>query len=260
MAFEDLDWASDANYPAGSESWSAAPTRVAPSAGQQAAGVAPEDVLPAQWFNWLFGNIVESGQALESRGLQEAWDRAEADGVTTPHLDVGTDDLVVGTDGVPGLFKVNGNTNQVEVDGTVAAVSGAFSSTLSVGGNTISMPTGSPTLTAVTGAGATTGDITSGKARFMRVGATVSFGYFFRLDTSGYSTTGYTMNLAIPVASNFGAFYDVQAVARGITGSGDSVGIDVYADASANNIRFAFTLASVPTTMDVHITGTYEVI
>ena len=263
MAFEDLDWASDANYPAGSESWSAAPTRVAPSAGQQAAGVAPEDVLPAQWFNWLFGNIVESGQALEARGLQEAWDRAEADGVTTPHLSVGTDDLVVGTDGVPGLFKVNGNTNQVEVDGTVAAVSGAFSSTLSVGGNTITVPitvpTGTPTLTAVVGAGATTGDIIAGKARFMRVGSTVSFGYFFSLDTSGYSTTWYGMNLAIPVASNFAAPYDVQAVAGGFT-TGGAVSIEAYANAATNTIEFRFTLASVPATMDVHITGTYEVI
>ena len=236
MAFEDLDWASDANYPAGSESWSATPTRVAPSAGQQAAGVAPEDVLPAQWFNWLFGNIVEAGQALESRGLQEAWDRAEADGVTTPHLDVGTDDLVVGTDGVPGLFKVNGNTNQVEVNGTVAAVSGAFSSTVAaVSGafsSTLTAPlsglsvTGggsgtrallftagvasdtpiasgswTPAATVVTGAGVADVDLINTFGRYTRVGNIVSFAFHGTVQTAGWTSGLATMSIPLPIST-----------------------------------------------------------
>lgn len=46
-----LDWSSDANYPAGGETWSATPTKVAPSAGAVAAGFAPAAKPPAQWIN-----------------------------------------------------------------------------------------------------------------------------------------------------------------------------------------------------------------
>ena len=239
MAFEDLDWASDANYPAGSESWSATPTRVAPSAGQQAAGVAPEDVLPAQWFNWLFGNIVEAGTTLEALvgdgTMQAAWENSEA-ATASPHINVGTDDLVVGTDGVPGLFKVNGNTNQVEVDGTVAAVSGAFSSTVAaVSGafsSTLTAPlsglsvTGggsgtrallftagvasdtpiasgswTPAATVVTGAGVADVDLINTFGRYTRVGNIVSFAFHGTVQTAGWTSGLATMSIPLPIST-----------------------------------------------------------
>lgn len=48
-------WSTDANYPAGSDPWSATPTRVEPDAGDKASGFDPGDKPPAQWFNWLLG-------------------------------------------------------------------------------------------------------------------------------------------------------------------------------------------------------------
>lgn len=48
-------WSTDANYPAGSDPWSATPTRVEPDAGDKAAGFDPGEKPPAQWFNWLLG-------------------------------------------------------------------------------------------------------------------------------------------------------------------------------------------------------------
>ena len=261
MAFEDLDWASDANYPAGSESWSATPTRVAPSAGQQAAGVAPEDVLPAQWFNWLFGNIVEAGQALESRGLQEAWDRAEADGVTTPHLSVGTDDLVVGTDGVPGLFKVNGNTNQVEVDGTLTAVSGAFSSTLSVGGGPVQYGTWSLTPAFdVAGTSASSADIGDNSATYLRIGNVVSWALSMELDSTGYTASSYVFRFTPPVSSDFTSVHDVQGTCLVTDGTEHSQLAGASANIANNVIDITFTLTGSPaTTLIVRANGHYVV-
>ena len=126
MAFEDLDWASDANYPAGSESWSATPTRVEPSAGQQAAGVAPEDVLPAQWFNWLFGEVVDAGQALETLvgagTLQAAWANSETAG-DDPHIDVTGSQFRVGLTGGDGILDVSGATRGVTLNAATEVVS-----------------------------------------------------------------------------------------------------------------------------------------
>lgn len=54
---DPLNWASDTNYPAGSDPWSATATKVAPSAGQIAAGFAPTDKPPAQWFNYILQRL-----------------------------------------------------------------------------------------------------------------------------------------------------------------------------------------------------------
>ncbi len=51
------DWASDTNYPAGGDAWSATPIKVTPSAGVQAAGHTPNTKPPAQYENW-FKNLV----------------------------------------------------------------------------------------------------------------------------------------------------------------------------------------------------------
>jgi hypothetical protein len=58
-------WASDTNYPAGADPWSATPTKVAPSAGQIAVGWVPDTEPPAQWMNYiknLFGQHLASLQ------------------------------------------------------------------------------------------------------------------------------------------------------------------------------------------------------
>lgn len=54
---DPVNWASDTNFPAGSDPWSATPTKVAPSAGQIAAGSAPGSKMPGQWFNYLMNRI-----------------------------------------------------------------------------------------------------------------------------------------------------------------------------------------------------------
>lgn len=67
MALESpIDWASDANYPAGSDPWSGQPTKAAPSSGVIAAGVAPGDMLPADWFNYILQHGAERIRVLQS--------------------------------------------------------------------------------------------------------------------------------------------------------------------------------------------------
>lgn len=48
------DWSSTTNYPAGIQPWSGTPTKVEPSLASAQAGIAPDQQVPAQWFNWLF--------------------------------------------------------------------------------------------------------------------------------------------------------------------------------------------------------------
>lgn len=52
------DWASDTNFPAGSDPWSAQPTKVEPSASIKQRGFLPGTTPPAGWFNWLFNQII----------------------------------------------------------------------------------------------------------------------------------------------------------------------------------------------------------
>jgi hypothetical protein len=61
------EWATDANYPAGSDPWSGTPTRVEPSAGEIAAGSTPGTGLAAQLFNWLNGALSEWVTHLDDR-------------------------------------------------------------------------------------------------------------------------------------------------------------------------------------------------
>lgn len=51
------EFATDTNYPAGSNPWNGNPTRVAPSAGPNAAGLEPEETLPAPWWNYFIGRL-----------------------------------------------------------------------------------------------------------------------------------------------------------------------------------------------------------
>lgn len=45
-------WATDANYPAGSDPWAGSPTKVAPTSGDQARGWTPNQEPSPQAFNW----------------------------------------------------------------------------------------------------------------------------------------------------------------------------------------------------------------
>jgi hypothetical protein len=53
------EWATDTNFAAGSEDWSATPTKVEPSAGKKATGQVPESAFPAPEYNWLLNNFSE---------------------------------------------------------------------------------------------------------------------------------------------------------------------------------------------------------
>lgn len=46
-------WATDVNYPAGAQSFSATPTKVAPSSGKQAGGLEPKEKPAAQYLNHI---------------------------------------------------------------------------------------------------------------------------------------------------------------------------------------------------------------
>ncbi|HEY4107233.1 MAG TPA: hypothetical protein VGM44_25210 [Polyangiaceae bacterium] len=52
-------YATDANFPAGSEDWSATPTRIAPLTAELASGVIPDQQYPAQYHNWLIGSAFD---------------------------------------------------------------------------------------------------------------------------------------------------------------------------------------------------------
>lgn len=72
-------WATDADYPAGPDAWSATPTKVEPSTGQKEEGWDPAQRPPAQYWNWWM-NLV--GQWLEYVDVQTSDDITES---TFPH-------------------------------------------------------------------------------------------------------------------------------------------------------------------------------
>lgn len=223
MAFADFDWATDTNYPAGSATWSATPTKVAPSAGVQADGFTPEDQPPAQWINWLFNGIITAGQDLELRGLQEAWGQSEANGDTV-HINVGTADLVInGTSGA--IFKIENTgrlvtTQNLDVTDDLA-VTGETSISYTGG---LFLPGGTaahrllskdasgqvveyqgiagaftPSVASVSGTGVASGDVSSPTGRYMRLGQTVFYTMRFLLDTTGWSGAC-TVEFDLPVS------------------------------------------------------------
>lgn len=218
MAFADFEWATDTNYPAGSETWSATPVKVAPSAGVQADGFAPTDRPPAQWINWLFNGIVTAGQALETAvgdgSLQHAWERSEFLGSSTPHLDITGSYLRVGA-AIPAIPMIVVNEAGGDVffgadldlytgktltlpSAAALLVTGAGAGgrpkaliqTSGVGGET-NLESGSftPTIDSVsgTGVGPTTGDVSSPTGRYQRIGQTVFYTMRFLLDTTSWS-------------------------------------------------------------------------
>ncbi len=60
------EWASDVNYGAGADPWSATPTKVEPTDGEKDAGATPLTGFGAQQLNWLLNNHANFLNYLES--------------------------------------------------------------------------------------------------------------------------------------------------------------------------------------------------
>lgn len=209
MAFADFDWATDTNYPAGSETWSATPVKVAPSSGAQADGFTPEDQPPAQWINWLFNGIVTSGQTLEALvgdgTLQQAFDNSVVATVAT--ITPGTDSLdiagvVFDSDGLNvatgDLFITDAPTLQSAL--VIAPTTGAASLL------ELSDGTWTPVVKAVTGTSVDIGDFTTLTGTWSRVGEIVTFALRGTVDTSSWGATA-TFTIDMPVTGTLTRFY-----------------------------------------------------
>lgn len=96
-------WASDANFPAGSDPWSGEPTKVAPDAGEIAAGHTPGVIVPAETENWWKNRTDARLEALEgTETLVLAIDSAYFDDAVVLH-DVANEQLIFQTTGYAAL-------------------------------------------------------------------------------------------------------------------------------------------------------------
>ena len=150
------NWASDANFPAGSDPWSATPTKVAPSGGQIAAGVAPRAKLPAQWFNYIL-------QAIYTAVVEKVIGPGSA-----------TDNGVVRVDGTTGKMVQDSHTT-IDDSGDVRINNGG-NLFLNDGNGTVSL------------AGTGTFDYTGGRAQTTFVAMTHFKIGSFTIDDSGIVT------------------------------------------------------------------------
>lgn len=64
---KDLHWASDATYPAGTDPWSGAPTKVEPTTGKKDRGMTPETPQSAMEMNWWMGAVGDILGILDAR-------------------------------------------------------------------------------------------------------------------------------------------------------------------------------------------------
>jgi hypothetical protein len=230
MPFNAINWATDVNYPAGADTWSGTPTKVAPSAGVQADGFAPRDRPPAQWINWLFNSLVTSGQDLETlvgnASLQRAWDRSQALGATNPHILLSPlTNFRVGSTVVPNALSVS-STDTVSVNRLVVQTTtdipmnagqfaltgaGVFNALLThdtagvVGDVRYSSGTWDPDPTGYTGS-AGAGDFTTRVGYFVRIGNIVTFSFSGTVVRTGWSTAlTHSFLIPLPVATTFAA-------------------------------------------------------
>ena len=280
MAFADFDWATDTNYPAGSETWSATPVKVAPSAGVQADGFTPEDRPPAQWINWLFNGIVTAGQDLETAvgdgSLQHAWARSEFLGSSTPHLDITGSFLRVGaaTPAIP-MIVVNEAGGEVFFGADLDLYTGktltlpsaaallvtgagaggrpkALIQTSGVGGET-NLESGAftPSVASVSGTGVVSGDVTAMSGHYIRVGQVVYFSLSFALDTNGWSgACVVTWNL--PVSGSLTG----TPIATVTTEELDATRF-TYLRFGASGFSLQLTPAAAALGIDIAVTGSY---
>jgi hypothetical protein len=103
-------WATDEDYPAGADPWSASPTKVAPSSGQIADGFVPDTQPPAQWFNW-FQHTIQQHLAANSAWYVHNWTPGSfVGGAFPPHGNLPHAACTVMsavTDGVPVLVMID---------------------------------------------------------------------------------------------------------------------------------------------------------
>ncbi len=101
---DDISWATDANYPAGPETYAATPTTTEPVTGRKAEGWEPGKKPPAQEMNWwqnaiyrfltwVFGLFDSNGRLLQLAESTTKWRPATSGGallnagtITTPDL------------------------------------------------------------------------------------------------------------------------------------------------------------------------------
>src|SRR6187402_1501439 len=84
-------WATDANYPAGANPWSATPTRVVPSAGVAAAGFRPKQKPPAQILNYQLGKTgddLTSLARLAAHSALRTWAHGDQPDSTVQNLQI----------------------------------------------------------------------------------------------------------------------------------------------------------------------------
>lgn len=60
------EWASDTNFPAGTDAWSATATKLEPTSGEKGTGAIPQTGFGAQKLNWLLANKADWINHLES--------------------------------------------------------------------------------------------------------------------------------------------------------------------------------------------------
>lgn len=76
-------WATDTLFPAGVLPWSGQPTKLQPPAGIQASGIAPNQQLSAERFNWLLNGLETSVEVLTHASLNR-WSTCNVQGYTNP--------------------------------------------------------------------------------------------------------------------------------------------------------------------------------
>lgn len=127
----DVAWATDANYPAGSEPEQGTPTKIATTAPQKAVGWRPEEKPPAQnwnlwnneaykWFQYIDDGVFDGDHQITG-SLQVDVDLDVTGLATVTDLDV-TDDATIGDDlTVEGDLLGPGGTDPVNAPTSVTA-------------------------------------------------------------------------------------------------------------------------------------------
>lgn len=109
------EWSSDANYPAGSDAWSATPTKVEPTNGEKAVGAIPQTGFGAQQLNWLIANLgdwINHLDGLDVTRVREDWvGKAIASSTADPIVNFSKWKITVGAGGGVGLVSTSDDYN-----------------------------------------------------------------------------------------------------------------------------------------------------
>lgn len=204
----------------------------------------------------------------EAHSLQVAYDISEAL-LDVPTVDVGASSLVVGGTTVPTTIEIGDGT--VDVSGNLTFDASDFDVTngtagshalihVSGAGAQLRLESGAWTLApafSVAGTNASSADIGTERAEYIRVGNRVTFSLAFDLNATGYTASTYVFKFNPPVTSNFGNQFDVQ----GTSTVDDADVAVVLADVTDDTINLVFTFGVAPSaSIRVFATGQYRVI